>query len=85
MARLGGHAAGGALMNVQQTDGGGGLVPGAAWWPMREWPHSRPLHGGTWLVTVGNYWQDSDKQHTQRFVFNFGAVIDDFGNLVKTS
>lgn len=52
----------------------GGIGPVmAGWWPMREFSCLRGVYSGTWFVSIG---QDG-------FVCNFGAVVDDFGNLVR--
>lgn len=71
------------MQAIQQSDGSA-RVPGAVWWPMREMPASR-FHGGTWIVAVGLYTEDLDRPHTQSFIANFGAVVDDFGNLTRVA
>jgi hypothetical protein len=58
--------------------GATGMVPGAAWWPHMAQVF-RAIHGGTYLVTVGNY---APSDANQRFMNNVGAVVDDFGDLV---
>jgi hypothetical protein len=59
--------------------GATGMVPGAAWWPHMA-PLYAAIHGGTYLVTVGNYADFGEAN--KRFIHNVGAVVDDFGDLV---
>jgi hypothetical protein len=70
-------------MDAIQHSDGGARVPGAAWWPMRSTP-ALGFRGGSWLVSLGHT-TEADRPVAHRFIQNFGAVVDDFGNLVRVA
>lgn len=61
---------------AQLESGGGRSSVRCYWWPMRTMGDGvQSFLGGTWAVTTGYY----------PFSHVFGAVIDDFGDLVPVA
>jgi hypothetical protein len=53
-------------------------MSGCGWWfPIRNIPGPH-YYRGTYVVSLGTHSADD---HDERWVANFGAVVDDFGNL----